>query len=297
MSEGPQPAPTCYRHPDRETHIRCVRCDRPICPDCMVAASVGFQCPECVRSGAATTRAPRTVFGGRTDHRDGLVTKVIIGLCLGAFVLQILIPTFTGRFALFPLGVAAGQWYRLVTAAFLHASIFHIGFNLLALWVVGPGLESVLGRARFIAVYAVSLFAGAAASYAFSAPLGYSLGASGAVFGLFGSTIVVMRRLNREVGGLVGIVVLNLLMPLFIPNIDWRAHVGGLVAGTLVTVVLVYAPRRAWAASAVAAVGVVLTLSVALVAVRSQQLRTDPVLGPLVQQVQELEQSIHGNPL
>jgi membrane associated rhomboid family serine protease len=146
-------------------------------------------------------------------------------------------------------------------------------------------------------VYGVSLLAGSAASYAFSVPVGYSLGASGAVFGLFGSTIVVMRRLNREIGGLVGIVVIILLLPLFIPNIDWHAHVGGLVAGTLVTVALVYAPRRLstfWVASTA---GVVLAASLALVAARTVQLRNDPVLGPLVQQVQQLEQSIHGNPL
>lgn len=297
MTEGTPPAPTCYRHPDRETHIRCARCDRPICPDCMVAASVGFQCPDCVRNGAAATRAPRTVFGGRTDQQPGVVTKVIIGLCLVAFVLQILIPTFTGRFALFPLGVAAGQLYRLVTAAFLHASILHIGFNLLALWIVGPGLEAVLGRARFITVYTVSLLAGAAASYAFGAPIGYSLGASGAVFGLFGAAIVVMRRMRREIAGLVGIVIINLLLPFFIHNIDWHAHVGGLIGGTVVTAALVYAPRRTAVAAAVASVAVVLGLSAVLVVSRTEQLRNDPVFGPLVQQEQQLEQSIHGNPL
>src|SRR4029079_17371148 len=112
--------PTCYRHPGRETYIRCARCDRPICPDCMVSASVGFQCPECVAEGAAAQRSATTVFGGTVHARESLVTMTLVGICVVTYVLQIAIPTFTARFWNLGIAVADGEAYRLITSGFLH---------------------------------------------------------------------------------------------------------------------------------------------------------------------------------
>jgi membrane associated rhomboid family serine protease len=230
-------------------------------------------------------------------RRQGRVTLGIIGLCLAAFVAQVVVPGFTAHYALFGIAVADGQWWRLVTAGFLHGGLLHLGLNMLALWVVGPPLEIALGRARFAALYLTALVAGSTASYLFNAPLGYSLGASGAVFGLFGATIVVLRRLRRDVGPFVGIIVINLLLPLFFPNIDWRAHVGGLVAGVVVAGAYAYAPRRLWTASAVTAVAAVLAGCALLVGAHTREIRSDPRYAPLLPAVPVLEEQVDGNPL
>lgn len=277
-------APMCYRHPDRETYIRCARCDKPICPECMVSAAVGFQCPDCVAEGRRTQRQVKTVFGGDVHGRVDAVTIAIIGTCVVAFALQVALPGFTARFWMVGVDVAGGQWYRLVTSAFLHASVVHIAFNMWALWVVGPPLEALLGRLRFLAVYGVSLLSGAAASYMFGNPLVPSLGASGAIFGLFGGMLVVARRMRWNSGGLIAIIVINLVLPFFVPDIDWRAHLGGLVGGAAATAVMAYTPQR-WRAMASVGVCVVLVAVCAvMVQARSTQLTDSPVYGPYVQQ-------------
>ena len=255
----PDPAqeivPVCYRHPGRETWIRCGRCERPICPDCMVPASVGFQCPECVRAGRAGTRPARTVFGGRTVEDPGYVTKVLIALAVGTFLLQLTLPeSFTRAMWLVALaqdpsrggavgGVAAGEWYRLLTVALLHGSLIHLGFNMYALWLFGPALEAALGRSRFAALVLVSALGGSAASYAFSRLEQPSVGASGAIFGLFAAYMVVGRRLGRDISALVVLLGINVALGFLVANVDWRAHAGGFITGGAVAAVVAYAPR------------------------------------------------------
>lgn len=235
-------APTCYRHPDRETHIRCARCARPICPECMIPASVGFQCPDDVRAGAATGRAARTSFGARV--RDGvgqstLVTRSLMAACGVMFVLQVIVAGLTENLELTSpepayLGVVVGESYRLLTAVFLHGGLLHLGFNLYALWVFGPVLETMLGRTRFLALYLVSGLAGTAVSYCFASPNSASLGASGAIFGLFAVMIFSARKLGFETSQLVVLLGINVAIG-FTPgaNIDWHAHAGGFAAGTV----------------------------------------------------------------
>lgn len=237
--------PTCYRHPNRETYVRCARCDRPICPDCMRNASVGFQCPECVAEGNRTARPARTIFGGRVSRNPGVVTYTLIGICVVAYLLQLTVPTFTRDFYSVGILVADGEYYRLVTAAFLHDddNLLHLLFNMLALYLLGPGLEATLGRARFLALYLLSALGGSVLSYALAAPGQGSLGASGAIFGLFGATLVISRRLRADVAGIAVILGINLVLSFTIPIIDWRAHIGGLVVGTVVALVFAYAPR------------------------------------------------------
>ncbi|MEW2620305.1 rhomboid family intramembrane serine protease [Streptomyces sp. NPDC048106] len=263
--------PVCYRHPDREAGVRCTRCERPICPECMVSASVGFQCPECVHGGGparsggggggGATRAmaaarPRTLAGGTMTADPRLLTKVLIGLNIALFLVQQAVgEAFTQRFEMFghayaPLlqglqGVAEGQYYRLLTSMFLHAGFTHLLFNMFSLWWIGGPLEAALGRARYLTLYFVSGLAGSALTYLLAAPNAESVGASGAIFGLFGATGVLMRRLNYDMRPLFALLVINLIIT-FTPrfNIAWQAHVGGLVAGVVVGYAMVHAPRR-----------------------------------------------------
>jgi membrane associated rhomboid family serine protease len=276
--------PTCYRHPGRETYIRCARCDRPICPDCMVGAAVGFQCPECVAEGQAGHRQATTVFGGAVRARDSLATMTLVGLCVVVYALQVAIPTFTAQFWNLGLAVADGEYYRLVTSGFLHGGLFHILFNMWALWVFGQPLERLLGRTRFVALYLTCLVAGSTASYLFNNPLSPSVGASGAIFGLVGAMLVVGRRMRFDLSWVVGFVVLNVLILFVVSDIDWRAHLGGAVAGLVVGFAMAYAPRahRVWLAAVT--VVVVIGLCAALVSVRTQQIRTDPLFAPAFEQ-------------
>ncbi|QYX78813.1 rhomboid family intramembrane serine protease [Streptomyces akebiae] len=266
VPSSPQDAqglPTCYRHPDRETGIRCTRCERPICPECMVSASVGFQCPECVRNGSGTghapsASAPRTLAGGTVTADPRLVTKILIGANLLLFLVQEAIgDSFTERLALVGQGwdsdlgsfqgVAEGQWYRLVTSMFLHGGVMHIAFNMLSLWWIGGPLEAALGRARYLALYFASGLAGSALTYLLAAPNQLTVGASGAIFGLFGATAVLMRRLKYDMRPVIILLVINLVITFGWSGIAWQAHVGGLVGGVLIGYAMVHAPgeRRA----------------------------------------------------
>jgi membrane associated rhomboid family serine protease len=242
---APTGGPTCYRHPDRETYIRCTRCDRPICPDCMVEASVGFQCPECVREGSKGQREWRTAYGGRVAGKPGRVSLAILIACVAFFIAQTAVgPRLENDLWLWGGGVAQGEWWRLLTAAFLHDGIFHIGFNMYALWIVGPQLEASLGRLRFAALYLLAALGGSAASYAWGDPRIPSLGASGAVFGLFGAYLVISRRLRLDASALYVLLGINIVLGFVISGIDWRAHLGGLVTGAALAAIFAYAPRQ-----------------------------------------------------
>ncbi|MDF3300965.1 rhomboid family intramembrane serine protease [Streptomyces tropicalis] len=288
--QGRQPAqdlPTCYRHPDRETGIRCTRCDRPICPECMVDASVGFQCTDCVRSGSGTGHTPaasrpRTLAGGTLTSDPRLVTKILIGINLAVFIAVqidsglldhlVLIgswppPPYTAQ-----SGVAQGEWYRLVTSMFAHQAVWHIGFNMLSLWWLGGPLEAALGRARYLALYFVSGLAGGALTYLLASPSQASLGASGAIFGLFGATAVLMRRLNYDLRPIIALLVINLIFTFGWGNIAWQAHIGGLVAGIVVGYAMVHAPREKRALVQYGTCAVVLLVVVVMMLVRTAQI-------------------------
>jgi len=246
----------CYRHPGEFAGVRCTRCDRPICPRCMTAASVGFQCPECVSEGHRTVRQARTIYGGkvRPGTAPGLVTRTLIAINVIVFIITAssganIFSGSTGsstvydRFALIPVEVAHGQWYRLITAAFLHYGILHIAFNMYALFLVGPQLEMVLGRLRFVTLYVLAGIGGGLLSMALG-PLGeQAAGASGAIFGLFGALYIVARHLNLQTNGIAITIVANLVFTFAIPNIDWRAHVGGLVTGSAIALIISRAPQ------------------------------------------------------
>jgi membrane associated rhomboid family serine protease len=299
MTDHPAPAgvPTCYRHPGRESHIRCQRCDRPICPDCMRDAAVGFQCPECIAAGRKETRSGRTAFGGLRPTNASVTSGVLIGinaaiwvaimvtggsgsrlvdllglrpsgLCLvgndGYAVAEGLCTTQGGTWL---PGVADGAWWQLVTSGFTHVTITHIGFNMLALWMIGPQLELVLGRVRFLALYLISLLAGSTVVLWAAGEYQLTLGASGAIYGLFGALIIVARRVGGDMRALWGLIIVNVLITFAVPNISWQGHLGGFVGGVLATGILVYAPRQHRAAyQAAGLTALTAVLAVAIVA-------------------------------
>lgn len=294
--ETTEAPPACYRHPDRETYVRCTRCDRPICPDCMNAASVGFQCPECVREGNKSVRQARTVFGGRAAA-DANVTKVLIGLCVVAFVGQLASDAFTEDFSMKSPPVAvAGQYYRMLTSAFLHSPDFllHIVFNMYALLAFGSQVERLLGGARYLVLYVVSAFGASVATLYFLDPVGYvaaadgtaipraipSVGASGAVFGLFGAYFVMARKLRADTSQIMLLIGVNLVIGFagagYINN---AAHIGGLVTGAAIAFAFAHAPRGPRQALVqYGGAAAVLVLLVGATVVKAADLRQDPLV-------------------
>lgn len=249
--------PTCYRHPGRETHVRCTRCDRPICPDCMREAAVGHQCVECVAEGNRSVRQPRTVVGAPVAAAARpVVTYAIMGLCVLVYLAEVVSGQVINDFAMIGrwwdgtqvVGVAEGQWYRLFTAMFLHdLSPAHIALNMWGLWVLGPQLEQVLGRWRFLSLYLLSGLGGSVLVYLVD-PTSATVGASGAIFGMFGAYFALARRAGLPTGGIVALIVINLAFTFVFPlfsgvRISWEAHIGGLVVGALVALAYAYAPR------------------------------------------------------
>lgn len=263
MSTEQSPAPetsvpTCYRHPGRESHVRCTRCDRYICPDCMRDAAVGHQCVECVAGGnrGGRSTAPRTVLGARGPVSTvPVVTYTLIGLCIAVYLAELASMRVVTDFMMLGrwvqpdgevIGVAGGQWYRLVTTMFLHDrggsfGFTHILFNMWALYAVGPALEQVLGRWRYLALYLLSGLGGSVLLYLVD-PSGAAVGASGAIFGLFGAYFVIGRRLGAPAGPILFLLVINLAITFSVKGISWEGHVGGLVVGALIALAYAYAP-------------------------------------------------------
>jgi membrane associated rhomboid family serine protease len=244
---------TCYRHPGRETAVSCSNCGRPICPDCMVYAAVGIKCPECAGQPTGARAATRKVGRAAGAATGTVVTKTLIAINVVVFLVSIaqgsggLEPAnvFVLDWALASEPVADGEWWRLVTSAFLHANLIHLAFNMLMLWWFGQALESALGRGRFVGVYLVSALAGSAGALLLS-PDSYTLGASGAVFGILGAGLVLERRqIYVFGGGALVVILLNLAITFLGPgNISVGGHLGGLVGGMLSVLVLSAAGRH-----------------------------------------------------
>jgi membrane associated rhomboid family serine protease len=280
---GPQ-VPTCFRHPGRETYVSCTRCGRYACPDCLRSAPVGQQCVECVREGSRSTPKQRTAFGGRVVA-DARVTWVLVGINVVVYLIELANNKVIDYFAMIGgpvrdlaiggqiVGVADHQYYRLITAAFLHSTTpLHILFNMWALVIVGPSLEQALGRVRFTIVYLVSALGGSVLFYYLGAPNVPSVGASGAIFGLFGAWFVVARRLHLDARGIVVLIAINLVISFTIPDIAWQAHVGGLVTGAALTAAYAYAPRDRRTLVQVGATVAIVALLILATVVRTHQL-------------------------
>ena len=254
----------CYRHPDRETGLSCSECDRPICVDCMTVAPVGIRCPE--HAGGAPrpkVTAQRAVRTARYQVREGvsIVTKVLVAINVLVYLVELgegagVNATSGWIFDHFSLvaraqyadgtlaGVAHGEWWRLITAAFLHYGPIHLGMNMLALWWLGGPVEMVLGRTRFILLYLASGLAGSAGALVWS-PNAITVGASGAIFGMLGAGLILEYRATGSLAGnYLTLIIINLAFTLgFAGNISVGGHVGGLIAGILGTLVIVNVGR------------------------------------------------------
>lgn len=240
-NESATTAPNCYRHPDRSTLLSCSRCGRPICSSCSIDATVGQRCPECVAIEGTQKIVP--VRRGRSAVAAASpVTVSLIGIAAVLFVLgglgfgDVLLKSL----AQINAAVAVGEWWRIFTAALLHGSFTHILFNMWALWVLGPQVESGVGAGPFLALYIAAAGVGGAVAYHFGGPFDVGVGASGAIFGLFGVWLSWgYRRRNtlqgRAILSQMGFLLLiNAAIPFLIPNISWQAHVGGLITGVIV---------------------------------------------------------------
>ncbi|HEX4680383.1 MAG TPA: rhomboid family intramembrane serine protease [Gaiellaceae bacterium] len=258
----------CYRHPDRETGLSCSECGRPICYECMTPAPVGIRCPE--HSGKPqgmqkVTRAAERAVTGVGGRRVNAVTLGLIAVNVGVALIELASgsgASFTNnsifeKGSLFAtgyvsasgqlLGVAHGEWWRLFTSMFLHASFFHLAVNMYSLYFVGSIMEQVIGRWRFLLLYLASGLAGSAGALVWS-PLTPTVGASGAIFGILGGLFILERRRHIATGGQVaGIIVLNLVITFaFSGSISVGGHVGGLIGGTVLMLALLQFGRSAF---------------------------------------------------
>ncbi|HET7174093.1 MAG TPA: rhomboid family intramembrane serine protease [Nocardioidaceae bacterium] len=242
----------------------------------MQPASVGFQCPDCVRQGRRDTRSGLTAFGGRLSVRPRAVTSTLIAINVACFLAAHVSARFLGDTVMQPFAVYSGDYWRLITSTFLHYQVLHILLNMYALWIFGTFAEVQLGRWRFLGLYLVSGFVGSVTVFWF-APLGQvSLGASGAIFGLFGATIVIFRKRRANMTQLLILLALNLVITFTIPNISWQAHVGGLVSGLVIGYAYAYAPRPQRAVVHGGVLVLIFALAVAGVVVRDRELAATP---------------------
>jgi membrane associated rhomboid family serine protease len=234
--------PTCYRHPDRETGLSCSECGRPICTECMTPAAVGLRCPEHAGS-ARRIRAPQIVARTSRGASNALVTRVLIALNVAVYLVTAVQGhglnnpggSLFNKWALFGPLVASGDWWRLITAAFLHANIIHIAFNMLALWWFGAPVENYLGRLRFVGLYLVSGLAGSAGALVAN-PTAVTVGASGAIFGILGAMLILEWQATGRLGGnALTLIVINLALSFAIAGISVGGHIGGLIGGLLAT--------------------------------------------------------------
>ncbi len=268
----PAAPPVCPRHPDRVSYVRCQRCGRPACPECQRPAAVGIQCIDCVREVAAL--APRGRYGSAL-RRSGqpVVTWSIIGACVLVYVLEWLLPNdlVFQTFAYATVLTGIEPW-RMFTSAFLHSQSFilHIALNMYTLWIFGRVLEPALGRWRYLLVYLISALGGSVGFFLLT-PVSMTavIGASGAIFGLFGALFVVVRQRGGSVRQLLVLIAINAVLGFVVPGIAWQAHLGGLIAGGLTTAVIAYAPRgRYQLAVQIGGLVAVTALLVVLTAVR-----------------------------
>jgi membrane associated rhomboid family serine protease len=251
----------CYRHPDRESYVLCQRCGRTICGECQTPAAVGVICPECMAQQRATHPRTKPAWLTRmTGSGAPVVTYVIIAVCVAVFIVQTIgnllgLPVtdalvYQGLYS-YPSAVfGAFEPWRMFTTIFAHANILHLLLNMYTLWVFGSALEPMLGRARYLALFLISGFAGSLGVLLIASPGVPVVGASGAIFGLFGAFLIIQRRLGGNATQMLVLLAINLGIG-FLPgfNIAWQAHVGGLIGGFLVGLIYVETrqpQRRRW---------------------------------------------------
>jgi membrane associated rhomboid family serine protease len=244
----------CYRHPKRESFVKCQRCGRTICGECQTLAPVGVHCPECVRESRASAASSVRPVGRRlarvlgTSGGHPIVTYTLIGLCLVIYGIQFFtagIGDPVTNAAIYVPDLTLVQPWRMITSIFIHESILHVGLNMYSLFLIGPALERMLGRIRYLAVFLICGFGGSVGVLLLAPHNEPVLGASGAIFGLFGAYFLIARRLGGNVTQIFVVIVINLVIG-FIPGfgIAWQAHVGGLATGLVLAFILLETRAR-----------------------------------------------------
>lgn len=286
---------SCYRHEGRETYIRCQRCERPICPDCMRDASVGFQCPSCVSEGAKSTRMNRTTYGGLRSANPALTSLVLIGI--NVFVWLAIMVTGRGQSQLTGLlaiklggycradiripeeacrasglswtdGVDSGAYWQVLTSVFTHVDLVHIAFNMFALYLLGPQLEYLIGRTRFLALYLLSGVGGSAAVLWLSDAYTPTVGASGAIFGLMAGLLVVVYKQGGNPQSILVWILINVMITFTGRGISWQGHLGGFVVGFAIALAIAYAPREARSQVQIAGLSAIAALLLVIIGLR-----------------------------
>jgi membrane associated rhomboid family serine protease len=244
-------AQTSYRHPNRETAVSCSGCGRPICPDCMTPSPVGMRCPECA-THRTKVRAGPAAFSPSSSAMPA--TFVLIALNVLAFLPEIaaghvgFFTSYTNSvmvdFGLFAPAVANGEVYRILTAGFMHGNFLHIAVNMYALYIVGRLLEPAIGTLRFTVLYFVSLLAGSFGALLLT-PNTLTIGASGAIFGIFAAAFVIARgrRLEGVAAQLGVLLLINFAFTLGVPGISIGGHLFGAAGGALCALVIVAGER------------------------------------------------------
>ena len=305
-SDGPAATgvPTCFRHPDRETWIRCQRCDKSICPDCMRDAAVGFQCPDCVKQANKGSRQNRAMYGGERSADPRLTSYVLIGinavvwLAIAAtggnrsrlveflalrpkgfcapgdgYVYDFTHPLCTAPGVRDYTGFADGAWWQLLTSEFTHVEIWHVALNMFALFLFGPALEGIIGRARFLAVYLVSGLASSVLVLFLSYEYSSTVGASGALFGLLGALLVLARKARLNSQWLVQNLVIGVVITVVgWRMISWQGHLGGFLGGVVAAAIIAYAPKANRSAVQWAGLGLLTVVLLGLAFVRASAL-------------------------
>jgi len=265
------PQAVCSWHRDRPTGLLCSRCGRPACPECLTNGAVGQLCRQCVADGRPAQG--RTISGAPMGVPP-LVASVLIAVNLAVYLVTViqarslenLDPSSVfSHGALIPVNVGMGEYWRIGSSGFLHLGVLHILGNMVSLYFLGPPLERLIGRWRFLVVYLVSLLGGSAAVMMFADPLSLSVGASGAIFGLMGALVVTFKRMRYDLKQLVFVLVINLFITFQVSGISWQAHVGGLVTGALIGAAMVLpAPAKRLAIQIGASVVLVIISAVAI---------------------------------
>lgn len=261
----------CYRHPQRETGVSCSNCGRPICHECMISAHVGFRCPECVKEQNGRGSRARVVTRGQIRSRWGAaggvmsggapVTKILIGINVALFLAELLFGAvgamgggsagaLVDMGALVPAYVAVKhEYWRLFTAMWLHGGLLHVAFNMYALYIGGSYLEMIAGKGKYLAVYLVAGVAGNVAVYLLAAPISVTIGASTAIFGIFGALFAYSLHnrdsaVGRALSSMGTVILINLVITFVVPGISWQGHVGGLIGGVLAVEALTWFGQR-----------------------------------------------------
>lgn len=303
-SSVPDGVPTCYRHPAREAYIRCQRCERSICPDCMRDAAVGFQCPDCIKEASKGSRQNRALYGGQRSADPRLTSYVLIGI--NAVVWLAILATGGSRSRLTDLlalraqgfcgpgdgfvydpgnpacnavgtrdyaGFADGAWWQLMTSVFTHVEIWHLAMNMFALFLFGPALEGIVGRARFLAVYLTGGLASSVLVLYLSNEYGSTVGASGAIFGLLGALLVTATRARVDRQWIVQNLVLGAIITVVGWRfISWQGHLGGFLGGAAAAAIIAFAPKAHRSVVQWTGLGLLTAALVALAVVRATSL-------------------------